>query len=393
MKYRFTFRRIPKCDVVVVQPHRQTAILRALHDISFLSFDAQDRRIALRPHFLFLLLRNLRSGSRLAAWLAATVQASRARVVIGMDNFDLSQHAKDGRTLYEELGERLKNVKVLSVQHGQELRRFSVGKSKKNVTLLCWGNWVAENFPIYGRGEAKYVPVGALVDGLYRAERPEHIVKDVEICFVSTVKDESWWGSQISERRAGYEALVKFLRTFQDVHGIIPHIALASSRDQNVDHDQNDVEKNWFIERLGPEISFSGPKPLFRVEKSFAGAHPRTEHTYERYSTYFLCDRSKITLGMSSSVLWESFGRGNKILAVNLTDNPIYDFPISGIWALRQPTYSQFEARLKALIAMPDDQWNRESHEASRSLIAYNPNFPPHVTINREVKRWLLSSS
>jgi hypothetical protein len=365
------------------------AILEVLWDVEFLRLDTQDRRVTLRPKFIYWLLRYWQKGSRLAAWIAATSQVTGARVILGMDNFDLNQHSKSGPTLYEELGSILPNVEILSIQHGQELRRFTPSDRKKRVKLLCWGDWVSENFPKFGRTEGEFVSVGALVDGLYRKERPAAIEKDVKICLISTIKDRTWWGSEIGERRSGYESLVEYLRLFAQARGISPHVALTIRRDQNTELDEVTIERNWFLERLGGEINFTEPKLIFGSPHPQIGELRQPKHIFERYSTYYLCDRSEVTLGMTSSVLWESFGRGNKVLAVNLTDNPIYDFPIPGVWSMRQPTYAKFENRLQELLRMPDEQWEQESREARNHLMTYNPDCPPHVEINQEIKRAL----
>jgi hypothetical protein len=365
------------------------AILEVLWDVAFLKFDTQARRVTLRPKFIYWLLRYWQNGSRLAAWIAATSQATGARVILGMDNFDLNQHSKSGPTLYEELGRIIPGVEILSIQHGQELRRFTPGNQKKHVKLLCWGDWVSENYPKFGRTEDEFVSVGALVDGLYRRERPLKIDKNVEICFISTIKEESWWGAVIGERRAGYEALVMYLKNFSERTGMVPHIALTIDRDQNSEQDETSLERQWFIERLGENLIFSNPKLFFGLTAPTIGQTREPLHVKERYSTYYLCDTSRVTLGMTSSVLWESFGRGNRVLAVNLTDNPIYDFPIPGIWSMRQPTYSEFENRLQELLHMPDEQWERDSREARNHLMTYSPDCPPHAAINREIKRAL----
>lgn len=310
-------------------------------------------------------------------------------MILGMDNFDLNQHSKSGLTLFEELGKILPSVEILLIQHGQELRRFGPSNRKKRVKLLCWGDWVSENFPKFGRTEGEFVSVGALVDGLYRKERPAAIEKDVEICVISTIKDDTWWGSEIGERRSGYESLVEYLRLFAQARRISPHVALTIRRDQNTELDEVTIERNWFLERLGGEINFTEPKLIFGSPHPQIGELRQPKHIFERYSTYYLCDRSEVTLGMTSSVLWESFGRGNKVLAVNLTDNAIFDFPIPGIWSMRQPTYNEFENRLQELLQMSDAQWEQVAQEARNHLMTYNPDCPPHVAINQEIKKAL----
>jgi len=384
MRYKFAWRLPETCDVLLLQGHLSEFLHHSLTGIKYRDLDLEKRLIYMHPRFLVALGRSLLRVSRLAASVSAVAECSKAQVIIGMDNFDLSQHNQGGETLFAELARANPRLKILSVQHGQELRRYPLGQPRKNVTLLCWGNWVADHFPKMGRTEDTFVPVGPLVDSLYRAVRPSVIDKDVDICFVSTIKGPEWWGEVINQRREGYEKLTQYLRRFASRHRVSLHVAMTIDRDQNKENEV-DHERRWFLERLGPAVSFTEPRLMFGTAVSLDAPNREPSHVKERYSTYYLCDRSKVTLGMTSSVLWESFGRANRTLAVNLTDNEIYDFPIPGIWSMRQPSYEEFESRLLELLHMSDDEWIRVSGESSKYLIRHDPECPPHRAINEEI--------
>jgi hypothetical protein len=389
MRYEFAWGSPEKCDVLVLQGHLSKFLYHSLSGITYRDLDLEKRIIYLHPRFLVSLVRNLPRVSRLAAAVSAVAECSKARVLIGMDNFDLSQHSQGGETLFAELARANQKLAILSVQHGQELRRSPLGRSRKRVTLLCWGRWAADHFPKMGRTEDRFVPVGPLVDSLYREARPSAIDKDVDVCFISTVKGPEWWGAVIAERREGYEKLTQYLRRFASRHQVAPHIAMTIDRDQNQEIEV-EYERRWFLERLGSSIGFTEPRLMFGTTGSPDVSCREPSHVKERYSTYYLCDRSQVTLGMTSSVLWESFGRGNKTLAVNLTDNEIYDFPIPGIWSMRQPSYEAFESRLLELLHMGDDDWMRISGESREYLMHYDLQCPPYRAINAEVRRCLM---
>lgn len=373
---------------MVLQGHLSPFVRKALSGVSTYEIDLSDRIIFVHPRFLVELFSRLTSTSRLVAWISALIKCTGAQAVVTMDNFDIGRHNSSGTTLLEEVGESLLNISIFSIQHGQELKRFHLGRPQKRVTLLCWGSWVADNFPRFGRNEQRFVPVGPLVDGLYRAIRPKNLPKNNRLCFISTIKGHEWWGDRIGERRQGFEILTTYLRKYSERHQIVPNIALTIDRDQN-DVDEYPLERKWFTDRLGENIIFAEPKHIFGSADLADANYRIPEYVKERYSTYALCDRSIITLGMASSALWESFGRGNKILAVNCTDNDVYDFPVPGIWSMRQPTYDAFETRMNELTAMSDQDWELVSRDARQYLIHYDSESPPHVAINREIRRAL----
>jgi hypothetical protein len=279
-----------------------------------------------------------------------------------MDFLDIQLPTKGhGVSLLEEVSKLVPQTEFISIQHGQELRRFPVDDSMdlKRVTLLCFGQWVADNFPRFGRREHKYVPVGALINSLYLQARPAIIPRTSELTIVSTIKDDSWWGPLIGERRGGYEKLISLVGEYCGAHDRKIRVALTTRRDQNPLVDESAIERKWFEDRLGVQVAFTDPKLLFGGISGTDEERTVPRSVKERFSSYFACDQSEITVGMSSTTLWEAFGRGNKILAVNLTDNLIYDFPVSGIWSMRSPSFEEFSERLSMIIGMEDSDWLR----------------------------------
>ena len=356
-------------------------------------YNLRKRVIYLRPRFLYYLVRFSLRGSRMSAMLCARLMSQSIGVIIASENHDVPvrtlkrfwnfRSASDRHErLFAEVSALIPGLKFLSVQHGQELRRFPLGQPIINVTLLCWGDWAVRNFPKFGRPEKKFVAVGSLIDGLYRSIRPVEIRKDSTICLVSTVKGKQWWGTEMGERRKGYEILVEQLSQFARETNSGIQVALTIDRDQ-FGPDDADLERKWFIERLGSNIIFTEPSVMSGIPGVALQGRTAPNYVRERYATYFLCDRSILTIGMASSVLWESFGRGNKLLAINHTENPIYDFPIGGIWSMRKPNYDQFSDRLHALLEMTESEWLSVSQRDRLDLISTNTQALPQEEINR----------
>lgn len=386
----------PKPQALLLESNKSPHMWNVCAGVRVEGYELRDRVLILRPRFVFGLLKYSRKTTHMAAMLCARIWSQKIPVLLSLDNHDKFnkvdpnhprryRRVNRDRTLFDEVSSQIPKLKILSVQHGQELRRLPVGRPKKNVTLLCWGEWSARNFPRFGRNESHFVTVGALTDGLYRSVRPQNIAKNVRICLVSTVKGKDWWGDTKWERRDGYETLVNHLAQFAESNGHTVHVALTVDRDQYGPTDA-ESERRWFLERLGPTIQFTEPSLMSGdAAVSFAGRH-EPQHLKERYASYYLSDRSEITIGMSSSVLWESFGRGNKMLAVNQTDNEVYDFPIDGFWSLRRPSYLEFAERMNLILNMPQDVWFVKTQVAQRELVDYREESPPAVVINQMLR-------
>lgn len=390
---RWTYPPKPGALLLEIDARKSQHMWRVCENANVQGYNLRNRVVYLRPKYLSYLLWYLFRISRISAMLCARLRSQNIQVLIASENHDV-QVPRRGRlwnrgfsenghnTMFSEVSRSIPELELLSVQHGQELRRFPLWRRTANVTLLCWGEWAVRNFSVFGRNEKAFVAVGSLVDSLYRDIRPSVISKDTEITLVSTVKGKEWWGQEVGERRQGYEQLAEQVARYATENGISVSVALTIDRDQ-FGPDDAELERRWFLERLGPSARFTEPSVISGDPRVTFNGRRDPKYVRERYATYFLCDRSNVTIGMASSVLWESFGRGNKLLAVNHTENPIYDFPIDGIWSLRKPTFAEFSERLDTVRSMPQSQWLLDSESARLELMSYEESEPPHQKINR----------
>lgn len=382
-RFTLTFRYPKKVEVLLLEADKSPHLTRCCDGLTTDVHISANRLVVLRPRFLWFAWKFFRQTTRIASLLAARLQSQRIPMLLSMENYNkFNKNGDSSKTLLDDVSSVVPNVKLYLVQHGQELRRLPYRSPMKNSTLFCWGDWTRANFPSFGRNEETFLTVGPLIDGLYRTIRPVPIEVQNDICLVSTVKDESWWGAHKTERSAAFETLVEFVARYSSIHRVGVTVALTIDRDQNPEEDESAIEKMWFEKRLGSMVKFSEPSLLFG--KSDKGHQGRVTPTYvkERYSTYYLCDSSRVTIGAASSVLWESFGRGNRLLSVNCSRNSNFDFPIPGVWSLANPTYSEFEERLHLILRYTDEEWIVESRDSMCNLVYFDPENPPHQMIN-----------
>jgi hypothetical protein len=170
-------------------------------------------------------------------------------------------------------------------------------------------------------------------------------------------------------------------------------VALTVDRSIQNGEDQARLEREYFVARFGNECFFPD------TSRSFGGLVTNEENdafaesNKMRFSSYVLSDACELTIGATGSTLWESFGRGNRLLAVNLTDDPAFDFPIPGPWAMRQPSYESFSARCDELRNMSEEEYLRLSATARRDLIYHDEGDRPAARLLRLVRLLLQSKS
>ncbi len=298
-----------------------------------------------------------------------------------MDNFDMGPLNREGLRWSTLFRRHLPILRMLSIQHGLDLRR-QVAPDVRYGVLAVWGQYSADWFPRFGRDEKDYVVVGALRDSRYRAVRRHlDVPRRDAICLISNVKNDRWRGPANTSRRLGFETLVGFVARFVANERIQLAVALAGRTTSG--KRQLEFETNFFVERLGTSILLPDVSKRFGGLLSDADEVSVPGSRQDRYSTYVLSDSCKLTIGLASSSLAESFGRGNRLLVVNTTSDSSLDFPIPGLWFLKEPTYEQFARRCLEILSLTDVEYDTLTASAREYLMHYEPDDPPESKILR----------
>ncbi len=89
-----------------------------------------------------------------------------------------------------------------------------------------------------------------------------------------------------------------------------------------------------------------------------------------------------MAVALDSTVAWEMFGFGCKVLFCNFGSDSNYDFPVDGVWSLRQPVgFAEFAERLDLIRAMSTDGYWELSSEAREYVMHVDPAAPAHLAL------------
>ena len=159
-----------------------------------------------------------------------------------------------------------------------------------------------------------------------------------------------------------FEVVTQHVRRFCETRHATVCVPLRKHPD--VDSALHEWERQFYETRLGE---------LAQVFPNVPGA----------YTTYGLVDRSRVSIGMHTTVLREGFGRGNRILSCNFTGDPEYSFPVPGPWALDDPAYEVFEQRLLWLMNVSEEDYTKVCGDRPSYVIGYDDKMPTHVFLQR----------
>lgn len=363
-KYKLIFGRTSTCDVLLISSGYITDLAPHCAPANLKVVEIGVREIIFRPTFLWHLGRFLISHSRQAAVLGAYVRQFRAKTVICFDNIP---------NVFDWAG--VLPMPLIVVQHGMRQMEDDLvfPDTTSNVVLLSWGELEVDDFR-YGR-TSKYpnsshnrkpceiVPIGSLRDSLYRSRNFQIARKVGQLCLISQFKGFEGCGLVLpKERKQNLDLLGRYVNEYALNHKLDVLIALYSDTS-----DALQIEKEWYRGIFGGNCMFNDPS--------------------QEFATYRATDESIVSVGVHTSVLWEVFGRGKRMLACNFTGHSVFKFPVPGPWYLHMASYEEFEARLTYLITLTDAEYSNLAGDKPKYLISYSEELPTHEAIRSAVMK------
>ena len=262
----------------------------------------------------------------------------------------------DNSEFFYEVSRHCKGPRFLAIQNANRVDTVFLPPAKARKIHIpeyaCYGEYERDLYLAKGASVGRFYPVGSLRDALYRAtKRADDTAKPYDVCVVSEGgpgADQAWFPGI---ERSMILILEHALRFCEERN---LRLCVAGKRP---DSPHFEIEKEWIVRNLGREIEVIRPR------------------RYE-FTTWQMIDRSKISLAQCSTALREGMGRGNRVLFCNYSDNANLDFPVDGIWFLKDASYDAFERRMLALLAMSDADFQKAAAETTRYIINYDPANP-----------------
>lgn len=216
---------------------------------------------------------------------------------------------------------------------------------------FCFGESEIELFKQYGHEITNAYPVGSLLGSWFLSKmRQSQTRKEFDICLVSQHAPHVMENPDSRFRFAVYR-LEEHLKTYLQQRNLTLVVALRSNEA---------AETGYFQDNFGDiaQIVANDRKTM---------------------STFAAIDRSRVTISITSTVAYEAFGWGSKVLFCNFSDDPDYDTPIGGPWCLNRNNYELFAERLDALLAMPEDAYLESTAKARTHFMNYDTKKPAYL--------------
>ena len=241
-----------------------------------------------------------------------------------------TQHFKQGKKIEEE--EDYKHI-------------FIESKRVYYSNLACISKYDVDYYEKNNIDVGRYYPVGSLKlsDYIYNYTKKR---KKIDICVVDNSINTR------PENKKLWEFIVRYM---QNNTGILVCIALKKM-----------YKSDSFISHM-------------RGLECFEETNAVIVH-WTKNSSHYLSDISKVTIGMYSTLLRQTFSRGNKIYPLNFSDESL-SAPYDLICCSMNPNYKKFEENLDQLLKTSDDEYQITNNSLMKYLDIFEPNNTPKTKL------------
>lgn len=309
-------------------------------------------------NFLFVYLTNRKYRSLYLCYLLSCIEFIKPKIVISYLEYNYIFHA---------IGEIYTHADFYAIQNGHVdedcVRNWlpappKMGSVWNMQNFLCFGQYYVDLYRKHGHSARRFHPVGSLKGSFYKSKVcPGQAPKEFQLCLISawreSVEDQD---TRIMLDMLG--VLCGFANRYIEKHKVSLCIALRSSKQE---------EKDFFLKFFNADLTF-------------------IENDQCRFGSYSAADRSDLTLAPCSTLGYEVFGWGSKILFCNFPAKASWNFPFDGLWSLNVGVYAEFENRISLLLKLSDSEYRRLSEETARKVMNYDFANPVHTYMRDIIK-------
>jgi len=249
-----------------------------------------------------------------------------------------------------------KDIKFITVQNGthllgkssdvpREYRERFLEAPPYYSNLLCFSQFDYDHYQKFGAIVENCHMIGSMSISEYISNY-KRMDKEFDICIVANSRNN----------RSGCVKIIEYLAKYLDTHDVSVRIALKKDL---VDEALSDFNQLLCFDNVSI------------VERS-------------KYSSHYLSDISKVTIGHGSTLLRQTFARGNKIYPLDFVDSTMHP-PFDLLGYSLSPAYDDFESHLDYLLDIDPGLYI----EKNKSIMSYIDTFdtvsPPHVKFKKIV--------
>ena len=316
----------------------------------------------------------LRGNFSLSSYFASLIECIEPKIII--TTCDNSHHFfKTAKLLH-------KKFKFIAIQRSTRDAIIKLPEKLKKIIFIpeyfCFGNYEKNFYKKCNAHVKKFSPVGSYHFSNFEDKfKYKKFKKIYDICLIAEIPYEHSF-----DYNAEGVKLAKFVKKFSKKFKLK---AVVAGKRRRLSPERYKLLLNESSKaRNTQEIEIATYSKIF-------GKRNYVYNTEGQYSSYMTALQSKVTVGMSSTMLREVMAKGEKILVWNSRQhyNKRIKFPINGICSISCNDYETFEDRLKKILNISCKNYVSQLSDSPKSLVYYDRNKSTKSKIIQKIKKYI----
>jgi surface carbohydrate biosynthesis protein len=348
----FCWKKIDRVDVLIFERTNINYIRPLCRKNLTKSFEVRTDIIIINFKVMYYFVKHLIinfSPSPYTAYACAFIELSSPKIVITFI---------DNSEAFWDMARSLPNFRFLAIQNAAryEIVEMNYEEAKRIFIpeFACLGQYEEDLYKSKGANVGKYYKIGSLRESLYRNYIKKNIINlesyEYDLCVIAEASPN--WDKLYPGIEDAFGKIAKYAVRMSEEEGL--KLVIAGKRDLNPPEKRADfqtftAESDWY--------------------KRYIGTYPITPRVRDAYSTYQLVSKSRISIALMSTALREGLSRGSRVLFCNYTGDPLWDFPVDGIWFLKEDGYEIFKERIQLILKMDTVEYRKKSASMKKYII------------------------
>lgn len=264
------------------------------------------------------------------------------------------------------------DIKLNHYLYKSRLVNFDINRKYFITNFFCFGRYEMDLYKKYKVQIKNFIPIGSIRLSNFLEFKKKNKIKIkknfYDICLISEAVLGLNNRLNNPHMEKGFATVAKYTIMFCIKHNL--KFVFASKRLKDSKSHEN--EFNFF------KMYLSDTEFRYLLKN-------KIDRNIENFSSYKTMFQSKITVGTSSTMLKENLCMGRKILCCNLTKSNLWNFPISGICAINNCSYEEFEKRLLKIYFMSNNEYKIKIKNKMNYVINYNKN----ISTIKNIKKYI----
>ena len=327
----------------------------------------------------FKMIKNFR-GNFWSAYLVSLIEIISPKVIITcIDNsfkfYEIAKLMEKKVEFYAIQGGARYDLNKIKYKFEKKIIKKDTTKDIYIPNFFCFGEYEKDDYKKNKINIKNFIPVGSLRLSNFLEDNKisdkKFIKKEYDICMISdgiTRGTDNAWGTDDAEQNMTKFAKYIIRYCLEKNKKLICCFKRLNSSTENFEKEIKYYKDN-----------------LTRDEYDYLINHSTLKFNKKKYLSYELMLKSEITISAFSTMLRENLALGNKIIVFNPMINPIWNFPLDGLFKIENCDYIDFKNKVDKVFSLDNSEFLNCFNKPTNYIMEFDDLEPTYKKIKKTI--------